>query len=120
MKLRIFGNRQIRVFRVVARLYRFCESKLAHFVGDVSLFHRFCLRQFCSLLFGFSGLLLGSMLSQEFDDFGVTFILRIPQGCPALIIFSVDVRTSGNKQFGYRLVRPLHGPYQGRFTTIVS
>ena len=60
------------------------------------------------------------MLSQQFDDFGVTFVLRIPQGSPAWIIFSIDVRTSGNKQFGYRLVPPSRGLYQGRFTKIAS
>jgi hypothetical protein len=52
------------LIRVEGELYQFRKLKLGHFGIGMSLYHRFCLQQFCSSLFDFFWLVPGFI---EFD-----------------------------------------------------
>ena len=58
------------------------------------------------------------MLAEKFDHFGVAFALSMPYGSPTLVIFGINVRTLGNKQFSYSLVALLRSQNQGRFAPL--
>jgi len=44
-------------------------------------------------------LFFGSVLLEQFDDFGVAFVFRLVQRTSALAVFYIHIRTFGEKNF---------------------